>query len=69
MFLFPRNIEYAERGEGPDLLLVPGSFGTGAAWRPVIDKLGQGYRYVTTSLLGYHAIAERTPLPRCVSRR
>jgi hypothetical protein len=27
---FPCNIEYAEHGQGPALLFVPGSFGTGA---------------------------------------
>jgi pimeloyl-ACP methyl ester carboxylesterase len=56
------DIEYAERGQGPALLLVPGSFGTGAGWKPVIDKLGDGYRFVTTSLLGYGATMERRPL-------
>ena len=56
------DIEYAERGQGPALLFVPGSFGTGAGWKPVIDKLGEGYRFVTTSLLGYGTTAERRPL-------
>jgi pimeloyl-ACP methyl ester carboxylesterase len=56
------NIEYAERGQGPALLFVPGSFGTGAGWKPVIEKLGDGYRFVTTSLLGYGQTAERRPL-------
>jgi pimeloyl-ACP methyl ester carboxylesterase len=62
MLSFPSDVEYAERGQGPALLLVPGSFGTGAGWKPVMDKLGQGYRFVTTSLLGYGATAERRPL-------
>jgi pimeloyl-ACP methyl ester carboxylesterase len=52
-------VEYAERGAGPAVLFVPGSFGTGAGWRAIIDKLGDGYRCVTTSLLGYGATAER----------
>jgi pimeloyl-ACP methyl ester carboxylesterase len=56
------NIEYAERGQGPALLFVPGSFGTGAGWKPVMEKLGDGYRFVTTSLLGYGGTAERRPL-------
>jgi len=55
------DIEYADRGRGPALLFVPGSFGTGAGWRAVIDKMGNGYRIVTTSLLGYGATAERRP--------
>jgi pimeloyl-ACP methyl ester carboxylesterase len=59
---FPTNIEYAERGKGPALLFVPGSFGTGSGWRPVIEKLGDGYRFITTSLLGYGMTAERRPL-------
>jgi len=55
------DIEYADRGRGPALLFVPGSFGTGAGWRAVIDQLGDGYRIVTTSLLGYGATTERRP--------
>jgi pimeloyl-ACP methyl ester carboxylesterase len=62
MSRFPSDIEYAERGQGPALLFVPGSFGTGAGWKPVMDKLGEGYRFVTTSLLGYGTTAERRPL-------
>ena len=56
---FPCNIEYAEHGQGPALLFVPGSFGTGAGWKSVIEKLGKDYRFVTTSLLGYGTTAER----------
>jgi len=59
---FPANIEYAERGEGPTVLFVPGSFGTGAGWKPVMDRLGEGYRFVWTSLLGYGTTAECRPL-------
>jgi len=55
------DVEYADRGCGPALLFVPGSFGTSAGWRAVIDKFGDGYRIVTTSLLGYGATAERRP--------
>jgi hypothetical protein len=36
---FPANVEYAERGQGPALLFVPGSFGTGAGWKPVMERL------------------------------
>lgn len=53
------DVEYAEQGSGTPLLLVPGSFGTGAGWRGVIEALGAGWRVVTTSLLGYGATAER----------
>lgn len=57
-----QNIEYAESGEGPAVLFLPGSFGTGTGWRSVIGKIGTGYRFVTTSLLGYGATYERRPL-------
>lgn len=53
------DVEFAEQGSGPPLLFVPGSFGTGAGWRGVIEALGPGWRIVTTSLLGYGATAER----------
>ena len=53
------NIDYDERGDGPTLVLVPGSCSTGAAWRPVIAQWQDRYRCVTTSLLGYGRTAER----------
>ena len=53
------DVEYAERGQGPTILFVPGSFGTGAGWRAVMDLLGDRFRFVTTSLFGYGATAER----------
>ncbi|MDX2201635.1 MAG: alpha/beta hydrolase [Hyphomicrobiaceae bacterium] len=59
---FPSDIEYAERGEGTPVLFLPGSFGTGAGWKPVIDRIGGSHRVITTSLLGYGATAERRPL-------
>jgi pimeloyl-ACP methyl ester carboxylesterase len=57
----PRGaIDFDEQGSGPTtLVFVPGSFSTGAAWRPVIRALAGSYRIVTTSLLGYGATAER----------
>jgi pimeloyl-ACP methyl ester carboxylesterase len=55
------DIEYAESGSGPALLFMPGAFSTGAASRGVIEHLGEGYRVITTSLLGYGATAERRP--------
>jgi len=59
---FPSDVEFSERGDGPALLLLPGSFGTGAGWKAVTDSLGVRYRLVTTSLLGYGATSERRPL-------
>ena len=53
------NIEYDESGNGPTLVLVPGSCSTGAAWRPVIAALNGQFRCVTTSLPGYGRTAER----------
>lgn len=58
---FPDDIDYAERGTGPAVLFLPGSFGTGAGWKLVIEDLGERYRLVTTSLLGYGRTAERRP--------
>jgi pimeloyl-ACP methyl ester carboxylesterase len=52
-------IDYEEGGNGPTIVLVPGSCSTGTAWRPVIGALGDGVRCVTTSLLGYGGTAER----------
>jgi pimeloyl-ACP methyl ester carboxylesterase len=63
------DVDFAERGQGPALLFVPGSFGTGAGWRAVIDKMGGGYRFVTTSLLGYGATDERRPLGNATMRQ
>jgi pimeloyl-ACP methyl ester carboxylesterase len=52
-------IDYDESGDGPTVVLVPGSCSTGAAWRPVIAHWGTRFRCVTTSLLGYGGTAER----------
>jgi pimeloyl-ACP methyl ester carboxylesterase len=53
------QIDYDECGDGPTIVLVPGSCSTGAAWRPVIAALGGRLRCVTTSLLGYGGTDER----------
>lgn len=55
------DIEFQETGAGPAILLVSGSFGTGAGWRGVIEALGPHYRCGTTSVLGYGATRERRP--------
>lgn len=52
-------VDYDDQGSGPTIIFVPGSFSTGAAWRPVIKALGNRFRVVTTSLLGYGGTAER----------
>jgi pimeloyl-ACP methyl ester carboxylesterase len=54
------NIDYDERGTGPTtLVLVPGSWSTGSAWRAVTAALSGDHRLVTTSLLGYGNTVER----------
>lgn len=53
------HIDYDESGEGPTVVLVPGSCSTGAAWRPVVAQWKNGFRCVTTSLLGYGGTVER----------
>jgi pimeloyl-ACP methyl ester carboxylesterase len=55
----PGLIDYQEAGEGPTVVLVPGSCSTGAAWRPVMGHWQGRFRCVTTSLLGYGGTAER----------
>jgi pimeloyl-ACP methyl ester carboxylesterase len=56
----PRGrIDYEENGDGPTVVLVPGSCATGAAWRPVVAAWNGAFRVVTTSLLGYGGTAER----------
>ena len=56
----PRGrIDYDESGSGTTVVFVPGSCSTGAGWRPIIAALGDGFRSVTTSLLGYGGTAER----------
>lgn len=53
--------DYAETGSGPALLFLPGSFGTGTGWKAVMGYLGDGYRMVTTSLLGYGGTPDVRP--------
>jgi pimeloyl-ACP methyl ester carboxylesterase len=53
------RIDYDEAGEGPTVVLVPGSCSTGAAWRPMVAHWQNGFRCVTTSLLGYGGTEER----------
>lgn len=53
--------DYAETGSGPTILFLPGSFGTGAGWKAVLGHLGDSYRMVTTSLLGYGSTPDTRP--------
>src|SRR3979490_3461728 len=53
------RIDYGESGHGATMVLVPGSCSTGAAWRPIIAQWNNGFRCVTTSLLGHGGTVER----------
>src|SRR5690348_13793840 len=53
------RIDYEACGDGPTIVLVPGSCSTGAAWRRVIEQWQGRFRCVTTSLLGYGGTDER----------
>jgi pimeloyl-ACP methyl ester carboxylesterase len=53
------RIDYDETGEGPTIVLVPGSCSTGAAWRPMTAYWQDRFRCVTTSLLGYGRTVDR----------
>src|SRR4051794_16067402 len=53
------DIDYDESGAGPTIVLVPGSCSTGAAWRPIMAQWNNGFRCITTSLLGYGGTGER----------
>jgi pimeloyl-ACP methyl ester carboxylesterase len=52
-------VDYEESGSGPTIVFLPGSCSTTAAWRPVVSKLEQRFRCVSTSLLGYGGTEER----------
>jgi pimeloyl-ACP methyl ester carboxylesterase len=56
------DFEYAESGSGPALLFLPGSFGTGAGWKSILGHLGDHFRVVTTSLLGYGETPDVRPV-------
>ena len=53
--------DYAETGSGPTILFLPGSFGTSTGWKAVLGHLGDSYRMVTTSLLGYGSTPDTRP--------
>ena len=57
-----RNIDLVTSGTGHNILFVPGSFSTPAAWKSVQEKLPQKYRFLTTSLCGYGKTAETRAL-------
>ena len=57
-----RHIDLVMSGAGPDILFVPGSFSTPAAWQSIQKHLPQRYRFLGTSLCGYVETAETRTL-------
>ncbi|MEO8299743.1 MAG: alpha/beta hydrolase [Burkholderiales bacterium] len=55
------DFDYVDAGSGPAVLFLPGSFGAGTGWKAVLGHLGEGYRTVTTSLLGYGSTIDTRP--------
>ena len=53
-----RHIDLVTSGAGPDILFVPGSFSTPAAWQSIQKHLPQRYRFLGTSLCGYGETTE-----------
>ena len=57
-----RHIDLVTSGPGPDILFVPGSVSTPAAWQSIQKHLPQRYRFLGTSLCGYGETAETRTL-------
>jgi pimeloyl-ACP methyl ester carboxylesterase len=55
------ELDYHEQatGTGATIVLVPGSWSTGGAWKGVVAAMVRGGRVVTTSLPGYGGSVER----------
>ena len=56
-----RHYRLRRKRRRANMVLVPGSCSTGAAWRPVMASWNGEFRCVTTSLPGYGGTAERRP--------
>jgi pimeloyl-ACP methyl ester carboxylesterase len=46
------NVYYVEKGEGVPIIFVPGNWVTSLSWKPVIDRLPDGYRGITYDMRG-----------------
>ena len=57
-----RHVDLVTSGTGPDILFVPGSFSTPAAWQSIQKHLPQRYRFLSTSLCGYGKTTETRTL-------
>lgn len=55
------TFDFFESGEGPTILMVPGSFSTAAAWAGMCRHLRGTYRVITISLPGYGGTPEVRP--------
>jgi len=60
--VYNRHIDLVTSGAGPDILFVPGSFSTPAAWQSIQKHLPQRYRFLSTSLCGYGETTETRTL-------
>ena len=57
-----RHIDLVTSGAGPNILFVPGSFSTPAAWQSIQKYLPQRYRFLITSPCGYGETTETRTL-------
>ena len=57
-----RNFEFVKSGSGTNIVFVPGSFNTSAAWRGIQERLPNEYQFLSTSLCGYGETAESRTL-------
>ena len=53
-----RNFEFVKSGSGTNIVFVPGSFSTSAAWRGIQERLSNEYQVISTSLCGYGEATE-----------
>ena len=52
------EFELSVSGQGPALLMLPGSYATPAAWKGIIQSLNSSFRIYLTSLPGYGSTPE-----------
>ena len=57
-----RNFEFVKFGSGTNIIFVPGSFSTSAAWRGFQERLPNDYQFISTSLCGYGETTESRTL-------
>ena len=57
-----RNFEFVKSGSGTNIVFVPGSFSTSAAWRGIQERLINEYQFKSTSLCGYGETTESRTL-------